>query len=205
MVRLCFTCLFRYNTDMITATELKIGKTFVMDDKPYRVTKYQHQKIARSGGTVKLSVRNLETGNLEEKTLKSSYKVDEISTLKKPLQFLYKDSSSAVFMDETTYEQIEIPLAILADELIYIKEGESVNVLFWDNRPLSIEIAPKVTLAIKETAPGVKGNTASNMYKPAMLENGLELKVPLFIKVGEKVRVDTRTGEYVERIQVSKG
>ncbi|MBU1894580.1 MAG: elongation factor P [Candidatus Omnitrophica bacterium] len=186
---------------MITATELKIGKTFVMDDKPYKVTKYQHQKIARSGGTVKLSVRNLETGSLEEKTLKSSHKVDEISTLKRPLQFLYKDASSVVFMDEVTYEQVEIPLAILADELIYIKEGETVNVLFWDSRPLSIEIAPKVTLTIKETAPGVKGNTASNMYKPAMLENGLELKVPLFIKVGEKIRVDTRTGEYVERVK----
>jgi elongation factor P len=194
---------------MITATELKIGKTFVMDDKPYKVTKYQHQKIARSGGTVKLSVRNLEAGNLEEKTLKSSFKVDEINTLKKPLQYLYKDATNVIFMDETTYEQIEIPLAILGDELIYIKEGENVNVLFWsfggaqdkDDRPLSIEIAPKVTLTIKETAPGIKGNTASNMYKPAMLENGLELKVPLFIKVGDKIRVDTRTGEYVERVK----
>ena len=148
-----------------------------------------------------MSVRNLETGNMEEKTLKSTYKVDEIKTLKKPLQFLYKDAGSAIFMNESTYEQVEIPLSILEDELIYIKEGENVNVLFWDSRPLSIEIAPKVTLSVKETSPGIKGNTASNMYKPATLENGLELKVPLFIKVSEKIRVDTRSGEYVERVK----
>ena len=184
---------------MITATDLKIGKTFEMDGAPYKVTKYLHQKIARGGGTVKLSVRNLKTGNLEQKTFNSSLKVDEISTQKRELQYLFKDDINAFFMNMITFEQVEIPLSTVADEIVYIKEGEIAQVLFWDGNPLSIEIPPKVTLKVSKTDPGVRGNSATNVYKPAVLENGIEIKVPLFIKVGDKVRVDTRNGEYIER------
>ncbi|KKT33341.1 MAG: Elongation factor P, partial [Candidatus Woesebacteria bacterium GW2011_GWB1_44_11b] len=91
------------------------------------------------------------------------------------------------------------PLKVIENELPFVKEGEDVDVLFWENKALSVEISPKVTLEVKETAPGVKGNSATNVYKPATLENGLEVKVPLFIKAGDKVRVDTRTGGYIER------
>lgn len=189
---------------MINATDLKNGKTFVLDDKPYRVIKYTHQKIGRGGANVKLSIRNLETGSLEEKTFNSTIKVDEISTAKKPFQYLYNDGSTVSFMNPKSFEQIAIPISIVKDELQYIKEGEVVDILFWDEKPLSVDIAAKVTLKIKDTPPGVKGNTASNIYKPAVLENGLKLKVPLFIKVGDQVRVDTRTGEYVERAKTEK-
>ena len=148
---------------------------------------------------MKLSVRNLSTGGLEQKTLSSSVKVEEIETVKKRMQFLYGDSSVASFMDPGTYEQIEIPLEVLGEAINFIKEGEEVDVLFWDEKALSVDIPPKVTLEVSETPPGVKGDTASNVYKPAVLENGLKVKVPLFIKTGDKIRVDTRTGEYVER------
>lgn len=184
---------------MIIATNLKNGTTFLMNGKPYQVVKYAHQKIARGGGTVKLSIRNLETGNLEKKTLNSSAKVEEATTVKRPLQYLYKDDASVYFMDPRNYEQIEIPLAMAKDQIVFIKEGESVDVLFWDNKALSIGLPAKVVLAVKDTVPGVKGNSATNIFKPATLENGLKLKVPLFIKKGNKIRIDTRTGEYVER------
>lgn len=186
---------------MIEATNLKNGTTFSMDGKPYRVIKYTHQKIARGGGTVKLSVRNLATGGSEEKTFSSSAKVEEINTIKKPLQYLYSDDANAVFMDTTSFEQIEIPLTVVKNRLPYIKEGQNVDILFWENKPLSVDIPPKVTLEVVETVPGVKGNSATNIYKPAELENGLKIKVPLFIKKGDRIRVDTRTGEYTERVK----
>ena len=102
-------------------------------------------------------------------------------------------------MDPKTYDQVELPMNLVEEEIAYIKEGESANVLFWDEKPLSIEIQPKVTLTVADTPPGVKGNSATNMFKTATLENDLKVKVPLFINKGDKVVVDTRTGEYVER------
>lgn len=189
--------------NMIVATDLRAGATFLLDGKPYLVVKYTHSKIARGGGTVKLSVRNLVSGKLKEKTLNSNAKVDDIETVKKPLQFLYKDASNAVFIDGKSYEQVEIPLSIIKNDLPFVKEGENVDILFWDDKPLSVEIPPKVDLAVEETAPGVKGDSATNIFKPATLENGLKVKVPLFIKAGDKVRVDTRTGKYVERVKQS--
>jgi len=170
----------------VGATELKNGATFLMNGKPYRVVKYTHQKIARGGGTV-------------EKTLNSSTKVESITTVKRPVQYLYKTAEIAVFMDPKSYEQIEIPLAVVKEQLIFTKEGENVDVLFWDDRPLSIGLPAKVVLTVKDTVPGVKGNSATNIFKPATLENGLRLKVPLFIKEGDKIKVDTRTGKYLER------
>jgi len=196
---------------MIEATNLKAGITFLKDGKPYKVLKYTHTKIARGGGTVKLSVRNLESGKIENKTFNSNARVDDIQTSKKPLQFLYQYATNASFMDSRTFEQIEIPLKILGEQIKFIKEGSEVNVLFWspstssgqasDMEALSVDIPPKVTLKVKETVPGVKGDSATNVFKSAVLENNLELKVPLFIKTGDKINVDTKTGEYVERIK----
>ena len=185
---------------MIEATNLKNGIAFLMDGKPFKVIKYTHQKIGRGGGLVKLTVRNLESGVQVEKTINSASKVKDINTLKKNMQYLYKDGASAVFMDSKTFGQVEIPASLAKEELSYIKEGESADILFWEDRPLSVEIPPKVTLRVTDTAPGVKGNSATNLYKPATLENDLQLKVPLFIKTGDKIRVDTRKGEYVERV-----
>lgn len=184
---------------MITATDLKNGTTFLSDGKPYKVVKYTHTKMGRGGATVRVSARNLETGDLSEKSFDAGNKVDEITTSKKHMQYLYNDGENASFMDPNNYNQIEISLDILGDSISFIKEGSEVDVLFWEDRALSIDIAPKVVLEVVETDPGVKGNSASNVYKSAKLENGLQVKVPLFIKVGEKVRVDTRTSEYLER------
>ena len=185
---------------MISATDLKNGTTFEMNGKPFKVIRYSHTKIGRGGATVRLSLRNLRTGQAEEKTLNSTVKVDEIVTTKKPMQYLFADDSVVTFMNSSTYEQVEVDRSLVTEELPYVKEGETVNLLFWGENVLSIDIPPKVTLEVVETNPGVKGNSATNIYKPAKLENGLDAKVPLFIKVGDKVRIDTRTGEYVERV-----
>ncbi len=185
---------------MISATDLKKGITFKKDGKLYKVVKYDHQKIGRGGANVKLSLRNLETGSLEDYTFGSSNKFDEVRTEKRPLQYLYNDGNDASFMDTKTFEQVSVPLSVLGDDILYIKEGEIVDVLFAEGRALSVEIAPKVVLKVEVTAPGVKGNSATNIYKSAELENGLNVKVPLFIKVGDRVRIDTRTGQYVERV-----
>lgn len=184
---------------MISATQLKNGKTFEYNGKPYLVKKYEHQKIGRGGASVKLTLLNLDSGSPETTTFNSSVKVEEITTSKRPLQYLYRDDEMAVFMDKKTYEQIEVPVKVIKGAMDYIKEEEVVNVLFWDERALSVEIAPKVTMKVIDTTPGAKGNSATNVFKPATLENKLEVKVPLFIKVGDLIRVDTRSGDYVER------
>ena len=184
---------------MIAATNLKNGTTFLSNGKPYQVIKYSLIKMGRGGATVKVTARNLETGSIEEKSFSSNVAVDEVNTYKKKLQYLYKKGNGLIFMDPTTYEQAEIPLMVLGDATLFLKEGEAVDVLFWDEKPISCELTPKVTLAVAECDPGVKGNSATNIYKPATLENGLKLKVPLFIKKGDRIKVDTRTGEYVGR------
>lgn len=184
---------------MIVATDLKNGTTFLDSGMPYKVVKYSFIKQGRGGATVRVSARNLETGGLVEKTFDSKNKVDEITTNKRRMQYLYNDGTNASFMDPTSYEQTEVGLDILGDTVLFIKEGSEVDVLFWNDKALSVDIAPKVVLEVVETDPGVKGNSAANIYKSAKLENGLFVKVPLFIKVGEKVRVDTRTSEYIER------
>lgn len=188
---------------MLNTTELRAGRTFQIDRTPYRVLKYEHIKMGRGGATVRVSARNLRTGGVEEKTFSTSTTVEEIATVKRKLQYLYQDGGSAVFMNPGSYEQVEIDKRVLADQIPFLKEGQEVDILLWlrenGEEPLGVDLPPKVTLSVVETAPGVKGNSATNIYKQAVLENGLQVKVPLFIKTGDKVRVDTRTGEYAER------
>src|SRR3972149_7638738 len=178
---------------MINSTDLKNGVTFLRNDKPFRVIKYSLIKMGRGGATVKLLAKNLENGANEDISLSSNVKVEEFSTQKKRLSYLYKDAKTAFFMNPQTFEQIEVPLSVIGDEIHFIKEGSEIDVLFWGDRALSIDLPPKIVLTVTDTTPGVKGNSTSNIYKPATLENGLKTKVPLFIKEGEKIRVDTRT------------
>ena len=184
---------------MINATELKNGAAFLYEGKLFKVLRYTLNKMGRGGAIVRVSCVNLESGANVEHAFSSNLSFPEVNLSKQKLQYLYKDASLAYFMNPVGYEQIEIPLKILGDDVVYFREGEDVNILFWGDRPLSIELPPKVVLEVKETDPGVKGNSATNIYKPAVLENGLKIKVPLFINPGDKIRVDTRTKEYIER------
>ena len=192
---------------MIASTDLRAGTAFLSDGQPYLVLKYTFVKMGRGSATVKVRARNLTNGSITDKSFTSNNTVEDIRTTKKKLQYLYKDAEGANFMDPRTYEQVVIPLGVLGDEVAFLREGEIVDVLFWpfdsaqgkEDRVLSVDLPPSVVLTVTEADPGIKGNSASNMYKQATVENGLKIRVPLFINKGEKVRVDTRTGEYVER------
>ena len=174
-------------------------------EKPYQVIKYNLIKLGRGSAYVKITARNLETGGIDEISYQSNASVDEVNTYKKKLQYLYKDASSIVFMDPETYEQVEIDASVLDGQEVFLKEGDSADVLFWSldsarDKVLTVELPPKVVLEVRQTDPGVKGNSATNIYKPAILENGLKVKVPLFIKAGDWVSIDTRTGDYTEKV-----
>ena len=163
------------------------------------VLKYEFSKMGRGNANIKLKVRNLKTGAVVQKNFSSGNSVEEIFLKRKKMQYLFSDLHGSTFMDPVSFEQIEIDNEVLAEAKPYLQEGGEVQVLFWEDLALAVELPAKMTFTVKETGPGEKGNSVSNMYKAAMLENGLEVKVPLFINQGEPVVVDTRTGTYVSR------
>jgi elongation factor P len=184
---------------MIAVQDLKNGTTFELENELYVVIKYEHIKVGRGSATIRVKIKNLKTGGVLEKTFINSARVEPVSLIKKKMQFLYNSGNIFVFMDPDTYDQVEIPADILGSASSFLKEGMIVPVLYWEEKPLWVELQPKMELTVTDTDPGVKGNSATNVYKPATLENGYQLRVPLFINKGDKIRVDTRTGEYVER------
>lgn len=183
----------------INATELRAGTAFLYEGKPFKVTKYQLIKMGRGGATVRVNCVNLETFSNVEHAFSSNLSFELITLNKKKLQYLYKDEKTAYFMNGDTYEQIEVPLTILGNDILFVKEGGDCDILFWNDRAMSVDLPPKINLKVVDCDPGVKGNSASNFLKSATMENGLVVKVPLFIKIGETIRVDTRSGDYVER------
>ena len=193
---------------MINSTDLRNGTTFIVDGAPYVVLEYKFIKMGRGGATVRVTAKNLKTGSTEEKTYSSNVTVEDAQTSKKALQYLYQDGEDVVFMDPRSFEQATISRKVLKDQIPYLREGDTVNVLYWsfgsaqdkEDEPLLVELPLKIELKVTDTDPGIKGNSAANMLKNATLENGLIVRVPLFIKNGDKVRVDTRSGAYVERV-----
>jgi elongation factor P len=183
---------------MLVVSELRPGIIFEDDGILWQVVSYEHIKLVRGSATIKVKVKNLRSGSTTEKSFINGAKVNDVQVLKKELQYFYKDVDSAYFMYPDTFEQIAIPLKIIEGEG-FLQEGETYMVSFLGEEALSIILPPKVILTITETAPGVKGNSASNVFKDAVLENGMHIKVPLFIDEGDKIRVDTRTGQYTER------
>lgn len=183
---------------MISVTDLRAGTTYEEDGQSLLVLSYEHIKMGRGSANIKVKVRNIKTGSIVEKSYINGAKVQPIQVTKKDMQFLYKDDESVYFMDPTTYEQITIPLTQVPDHQ-YLKEGETFNISFLEGDPLSVAFPPKMTFKVVETAPGIKGNSATNVFKDATLENGMTTKVPLFIEDGEMIRIDTRTGAYAEK------
>jgi len=185
---------------MINVNQLRNGKAFEQDGDPFLVLKYEFTKMGRGTGNVKVKVRNLKTGSVIVKTFITGNKVQDIELRKKPMQYLYSDANNSVFMDNETYEQVEIDNQLVENQKQYLQDGMETMVLFWEDRPLAVDLPVKLDYEVKETKKKKKGNSVSNIFKPAKLANGMNVKVPLFIKQGEKVRIDTRTGEYVERV-----
>jgi len=184
----------------LSNTDLRNGVVFQDGGEAYSVLKYVPSVRGRGSSIVKVKVRNLRSGSIQELTYRQNEKVESVETLKTSVQYLYSDSDVACFMNTETYEQFEMPLKLVGDSVKYLKEGEKVIVMYLDGDPVSIEIPRIVELEIKYTEPAVKGNTATNAMKNAKMENDLEVKVPLFSKVGDSIRVNTDTGEYVSRV-----
>ena len=186
---------------MIPVQDLRNGMTFLMDGQLYITQKYEHIKMGRGSATIKIKAKNLLTGATTDKSFINSARVEETITTRRPMQYLYKDGQNFVFMDPKTFEQIGISSDVVSSEKQYLQENVLVNILFWEDRPLWIELPPKMEFTIVETDPGIKGNSAANMYKSAKLDNGMSVRVPLFINEGEKIMVDTRDGSYAERVK----
>ena len=160
--------------------------------------------MGRGSANIKVKVKNLKTGTVTARSFISGARVSEAALTKKKYQYLYKDNDSAYFMDEATYEQIVILLAKLGSEASFLKDGMSISLLLSDDEPLAMELPPKMEFVISETGPDLRGNSATNIFKDATLENGLKVRVPLFTKTGDRILIDTRTGEYSERAKSLK-
>ena len=190
---------------MLNVTELKNGTFFKEDNNLFQVVTYEHNKMGRGSGTIRLKVKNLKSGSTVEKSFITGARVDEADILKKKAQFLYKDGDPPAgglnFMDPVSFEQFALPASVAGDSAKFLKESLEVSLVVSGEEALGLELPISLVYEITETGPGEKGNTVSNVYKEATLENGLVVKVPMFMKVGEKVKVDTRTGQYVERVK----
>ncbi|MBI1981971.1 MAG: elongation factor P [Candidatus Levybacteria bacterium] len=185
---------------MISVTELKNGTVFEDQGQLFQVLSYAHIKLGRGSATIKVKVKNLKSGSTTEKSFISGAKVQDISVFKKDLQFLYKDSDNLYFMDPKSFEQVSISLAKFSDQSQYLKEGENFSISFFNDEPLSLNLPPKMEFKVRDTGPSLRGNSATNIYKEAILENGIKTKVPLFIKVGDSIRIDTKTSQYSEKV-----
>ena len=183
---------------MLVVSELRAGTIYEEQGNLWMVVSYEHIKLGRGSANIKVKVKNLRTGSTTEKGFINGAKVNDVQVMKKEMQYLYKDDDNAYFMHPETFEQIAVPLRVI-DGDAFLREGQPYTISFMEEEPLSLIMPPKVDLSVTETAPGVKGNSASNVFKEAILENGLSVKVPLFIDIGDKVRIDTRTGAYTER------
>lgn len=183
---------------MLSVTELRAGTTFQEGSELFVVLSYEHIKMGRGSANIKVKVRNIRSGATYERSFINGAFVQEAVLEKKEYQYLYKDQDSAYFMDSISYEQIAIPLKNIPG-YDYLKEGENSTLQLFDDEPLSLVLPPKVTLQVTETAPGVRGDSASNVTKDATLSNGMRVKVPLFINSGDSVIIDTRDGTYTKR------
>lgn len=184
---------------MIVVSELRGGIVYEDQGNLLQVISYEHIKMGRGSANIKVKVRNLRTGSTTEKSFINGAKVNDVQVIKKDMQYLYKDEESVYFMNIETYEQILIPIAIIPEHM-FLKEGDTYTISFMGEEALTVNFPPKVDLKVVEAPPGVRGNTSSNVFKDAVLENGLTTKVPLFINEGDMVRIDTRTGAYSERV-----
>jgi elongation factor P len=185
---------------MLSVTELRKGTVFVEDNSPFVVLDYRHIKMARGSATIKVKVKNLKSGSIVEKTFTSGASVEEGEIVRKKVQYLYSDEDSIYFMDPENFEQSSNPVKIGEEALPYLKEGREATLAIFENAPVSIEVPLKVNLKVTQTPPGNRGDTKQGGTKEAMLETGLKVQVPMFVKAGDMVRINTQTGEYVERV-----
>jgi elongation factor P len=185
---------------VISTNQFKNGTHIEVDGTIYRIVEFQHVKPGKGGAFVRTKLRKQDDGSVLDKTFRAGEKFRPVRTETRKMQYLYDSGEFAVFMDTRDYEQLELPRAVAGDAMRWVRPNDEVEVLFVDERPAGVQTASAVEMAVTTTDPGVKGDTASGGgTKPATLESGVVVEVPLFVNEGDRVRVDTRSGEYVSR------
>ena len=184
---------------MITAGDFRNGKTFEMDGKVMQVVEFQHVKPGKGAAFVRTKMRNVVTGAVTETSFNPTAKFEEAFVDRKDMEYSYNDGDLYYFMDPESYELVPINKDVLGDNFKFVKENMVCKIMSYKGSVFGVEPPNFVELEVTESDPGVKGDTATNVTKPAILETGAEIKVPLFINPGDRIRIDTRTGEYLER------
>jgi elongation factor P len=184
----------------ITTNDLKNGITLELDNGLFQVIEFQHVKPGKGGAFVRTKLRNLRTGNVFDRTFNAGVRVEQAIVEKRDMQFLYRDGDDYVFMDTSSYDQINVAPAALGDTAHYLVESATAIIATYQGEIIGVEIAAAVELTITETEPGVQGDRVSGARKPATLETGKQIQVPLFCEIGDRVRVDTRSGDYITRV-----
>jgi elongation factor P len=186
---------------MYSTADFKKGLKIEIDGAPYTIVEFLHVKPGKGGAFVRTKIKNLMTGKVLDQTFRSGEKLKRPDLVEREMQFLYREGDSFYMMDNETYEQLALTSEQLGDSVLYLIENLNLKVLFFNQQPVAVEIPNFVELTVAQAEPGVKGDTASGGTKPATLESGAVIQVPLFINEGDQVKVDTRTGTYIERVK----
>lgn len=185
---------------MASTADFRNGFTFELEGELWKILEFLHVKPGKGGAFVRTKLRRLSDGAVIDRTFRSGEKVEEVRLVARQMQFLYENNDLFYFMDQDTYEQHPISRELVEEVIPYLKENAMAKVLWHEEKPLSVEVPKYVELEVTKSMPGVKGDTATGATKPATLETGLEIQVPLFIEEGDVVKVDTESGEYMERV-----
>jgi elongation factor P len=185
---------------MISTSDFRTGLTVLLDNDVYVIVEFQHVKPGKGAAFVRTKLKNVKSGGVTERTFRAGEKVERAVMDRREMQFLYSSEDDYFFMDNETYDQMTISKEELGADVRYLKENMSIGVLLYEEKIFGIDLPTSVELTVAETDPGIKGDTASGGSKPATLETGLVVQVPFFINVGDTLRIDTRTGVYIERV-----
>lgn len=185
----------------LSITDLKKGTLFQWEGEPFRVIDYKQKVMGRGGSIVNVRIKSLLDGKVLEKTFKGNEQLDRADVTSQTVQYLYSDGPTFFFMNEATFDQFEVPADLVGDSAGYIKEGDQVQLQFFDGRPISIELPKNVPLKVTYAEDAVKGDTSTSITKDATLETGVTIRVPAFIKQGDVISVDTTSGAYRERVK----
>ena len=185
----------------VSTNDLKNGMTLDLDGTLFQIVEFQHVKPGKGGAFVRTKLRNVRTGAVVERTFNAGVKVGLAIVERKEMQYLYRDGDHYTFMDMESYEQLPVPAGVVGDAANYMAEGTNAQVAVHQGTPIAVELPASVPLTVTQTQPAVKGDTRTNAMKPATVETGHVVQVPLFVGEGERIKVDTRSGQYIERVK----
>jgi elongation factor P len=184
---------------MLSISEVKVGSLVQTAGEPYIVLRAEHHKMGRGGAVLKIKLRNLVSGNTLDKTMQGNEKIEPAKTEKKKVNFMYADAGNLYFMDNDSYDQFSLPIEQAGDRKKFLKDGTDVDMLYFEDRPVAVELPIKMKFKVVSAPPGVRGNSAGNVTKKVVIETGAEITAPMFIEEGEEIIVNTEREEYVER------